>query len=119
MTSLIVNGSGECEQLGLGDDAKFIYKKSQLIKFFEQPSLGPLHFKIYKVVCGGMHSVALSTHGQVFTWGCNDENALGRPGAENEPLLVDGLKTPMTDVTAGDSHTLAYNTHLNVIYMWG
>jgi regulator of chromosome condensation len=36
--------------------------------------------KICKIVCGGMHTVALSTMGKVYTWGNNDDGALGRPG---------------------------------------
>lgn len=34
--------------------------------------------KFVDVVCGGMHTVALSTTGDVWTWGVNDEGALGR-----------------------------------------
>jgi regulator of chromosome condensation len=67
---------------------------------------------ILKIVCGGMHTVALSSLGKVFTWGCNDEGALGREGAENTPLEV-AIPIPVTDVSAGDSHSAAYNTELN------
>ena len=28
--------------------------------------------------CGGMHTVVLSADGGVYTWGVNDEGALGR-----------------------------------------
>ena len=64
--------------------------------------------------------MALSNLGQVFTWGCNDEGALGREGPENSPLQVaDTLKIPMTDITAGDCHTIAYNKNLNQVYCWG
>ncbi len=67
-----------------------------------------------------MHTVALSTHGKVYTWGCNDEGALGREGPENVPMEVaDSLKIPVTDVSAGDSHTIAYNTNINQVYIWG
>lgn len=67
-----------------------------------------------------MHTVALSNLGRVYTWGCNDEGALGREGAENVPLMVaDTLAIPVTDVSAGDSHTIAYNTELNHVYIWG
>lgn len=31
-----------------------------------------------QVVCGGMHTVALSSQGEVWSWGVNDEGALGR-----------------------------------------
>ena len=72
------------------------------------------------MVCGGMHTVALSNLGKVYTWGCNDEGALGRDGPENTPLEVaNTLAIPATDIAAGDSHTLAYNTELNQVYTWG
>ena len=58
-----------------------------------------------------MHTVALASNGSVYTWGCNDEGVLGRPGAENTPILVDGaLNEPVTNIAAGDSHSIAYNT---------
>ena len=67
-----------------------------------------------------MHTVALASNGAVYTWGCNDEGALGRPGPENTPLLVDSaLNIPVTDVSAGDSHSIAYNTHTNQVFYWG
>ena len=67
-----------------------------------------------------MHTVALSTMGKVYTWGCNDEGALGREGPENTPMIVaDSLTIPVTDIAAGDSHTIAYNTNINHVYMWG
>lgn len=34
--------------------------------------------KWVEVACGGMHTVALSSQGEVWTWGVNDEGALGR-----------------------------------------
>lgn len=75
---------------------------------------------IVSIICGGMHTVALASNGSVYTWGCNDEGALGRTGAENTPLLVDGsLNEPVTNISAGDSHSIAYNTQTNKIFYWG
>jgi regulator of chromosome condensation len=31
-----------------------------------------------QVACGGMHTIALDTEGCLWTWGVNDEGALGR-----------------------------------------
>ena len=40
-------------------------------------------FKLFQqvasVVAGGMHTLALSVDGVVYSFGCNDEGALGRP----------------------------------------
>lgn len=114
MSSVLVYGSGECEQLGLGDDAPAEIKKPRLIKLFTPP------IKVRQIACGGMHTLVLTTQGEVYSWGCNDEGALGRSGAENVPMLVDkSLDNPMTNVSAGDSHSIAYNTSLNMIYRWG
>jgi regulator of chromosome condensation len=67
-----------------------------------------------------MHTVALASNGTVWTWGCNDEGALGREGAENIPLQVDkSLQMAITDISAGDSHSCGYNTKENVVYYWG
>lgn len=34
---------------------------------------------IKEVVCGGMHALVLTADGRVFSFGCNDDGALGRP----------------------------------------
>src|SRR5258708_7502476 len=100
MTLVYVFGSGECEQLGkylililffnkkmigLGDDQPSEIKRPKKLNIFD---IGPVGRKIRKIVCGGMHTVALSTAGKVYTWGCNDDAALGREGPENIPLEV-------------------------------
>lgn len=78
------------------------------------------------VACGSMHSIAISTDGSVFTFGCNDECALGRttdhpennsPVDPNETeLLVEETLAAIPEkvdlpkvvkATAGDSHTAA------------
>jgi len=43
--------------------------------------VNPLYKKsVYKIACGGLHSVVLTTDGKAYTFGCNDEGALGRKG---------------------------------------
>lgn len=64
----------------MGDDAPPEIKKPRRIPLFDTGLAGR---RILKIVCGGMHSVALSNQGKVYTWGCNDEGALGRIGPEN------------------------------------
>jgi regulator of chromosome condensation len=105
--------------IGLGDEAPFEIKKPRKPSIFDIGSILPAR-SIIKLVCGGMHTVALASNGSVYTWGCNDEGALGRSGAENTPIRVDeALDIPATDISAGDSHTIAYNTKSNQVYYWG
>ena len=58
---------------------------------------------------------------QVYTFGCNDEGALGRttddPDDESVPEKVE-LPVKVTQVTAGDSHTAAL-TEEGHVYVWG
>ena len=42
------------------------------------------------VKAGGMHTVALTESGRVYTWGCNDEGALGREANCMEDECVPG-----------------------------
>ena len=66
-----------------------------------------------------MHTLALSTTGHVFSFGCNDEKALGREGVENLAMPVTRLPMGMTDIVAGDSHSIAYNSEANKSFYWG
>lgn len=75
---------------------------------------------IIKISCGGLHTVALCSDGVLFSWGNNDDGALGRTGPENTPMRVDGaLNIPITDITTGDCHSIAYSTLLNKVFFWG
>lgn len=57
---------------------------------------------------GGMHSLCLTENGEVWSFGCNDEGALGRDtseeGSEFKPQKID-LPTDCIRITAGDSHS--------------
>ena len=80
----------------------------------------PLLKPIVQIACGGMHTVALASNGVLLSWGCNDDGALGREGAENTPLRVDGaLNVPVDGIAVGDCHTIAYNTQANKVFYWG
>ena len=74
---------------------------------------------IVKLSCGGMHTAAIATSGAVFTWGCNDEGALGRSGSEDKPMYVSKLPIRCNDVTTGDSHTVFVNTETSQAFFCG
>lgn len=104
-------GNGDVGQLGLGPD---ILEKTR-------PALLSLPEEIVQVCAGGMHTVCVSQTGKVYTFGCNDESALGRDtseeGSETEPGLVD-LPEHIVQVSAGDSHTAALSDN-GKVFVWG
>jgi len=104
-------GNGDVGQLGLGPD---IMEKTR-------PGLVNLEEEIVQVCAGGMHTVCLSVSGKVYTFGCNDENALGRDtseeGTETYPGLVE-LPEKIVQVSAGDSNTAALSER-GKVFVWG
>ncbi|CAH2221739.1 regulator of chromosome condensation isoform X2 [Pelobates cultripes] len=93
-------GQGDVGQLGLGED----------VMERKRPALVPLPEEIVQAEAGGMHTVCLGASGTIYTFGCNDEGALGRDtaeeGSETTPGKVE-LSEKVVQVSAGDSHTAA------------
>ncbi|XP_038217068.1 regulator of chromosome condensation isoform X2 [Zerene cesonia] len=105
-------GQGDVGQLGLGEDV------IETTKFKVVSALGN---KIVDACAGGMHTVALDTDGKVWTFGCNDEGALGRPTANEQEEGTPGpvkLPAPAVKISAGDSHSAALLENGDV-YAWG
>ena len=73
--SLFSLGQGDTGQLGLGEDI-MERKKPSLVRGVEG--------KVVAVAAGGMHTVCLTSNGAVWSFGCNDEGALGRHIDEDE-----------------------------------
>jgi len=102
----------------------------------QRPRRRPFHVStitepVAQAVCGSAHSVAVDFSGwKVWTFGCNDEKALGRPiGDPDDTELLDeeiheavptevDLPHPIVKVTAGDSHT-AVLTDIGSVWVWG
>lgn len=89
--------------------------------------------RVLAVACGGMHTVALAEDGTVYTWGVNDEGALGRPTSGtawegtaardmDDPALPGRAQLPegvrAVQVVAGDGFTFAL-TEDGEVYGWG
>ncbi|XP_077541768.1 regulator of chromosome condensation-like isoform X3 [Haemaphysalis longicornis] len=108
-----VVGQGDVGQLGLGPD---VLEKARFTPI-------PVLDNIVDVTSGGMHTLCLTADGQVFSFGCNDEGALGRPTSsleptsESTPALVK-LPEPIAQLSAGDSHSAALAVS-GTVYMWG
>ncbi|PKU27712.1 regulator of chromosome condensation [Limosa lapponica baueri] len=104
-------GQGDVGQLGLGED----------VMERKKPALVTLPEMMVQVEAGGMHTVCLSQTGKIYTFGCNDEGALGRDtsaeGSETTPGVVE-LQEKVVQVSAGDSHTAAL-TEDGRVFVWG
>ncbi|XP_043972438.1 regulator of chromosome condensation [Gambusia affinis] len=108
---VLVLGQGDVGQLGLGEN----------ITERRKPALLSLPERMVQVVAGGMHTVCLGEIGHVYTFGCNDEGALGRDTSEEGSEMVPGkliLNEKVVQVSAGDSHTAAL-TEDGSVYICG
>ncbi|XP_065821674.1 probable E3 ubiquitin-protein ligase HERC1 isoform X4 [Labrus bergylta] len=104
-------GGGDNGKLGHGDNNR-VYRP----KVVEA-----LHgFIIRKVCAGSQSSLALTSAGQVFAWGCG--SCLGCGSSETtslRPRFIEDLSiTKIIDISCGDSHCLALS-HENEVYAWG
>ena len=120
-------GQDDCAQLGINTDLTDDEEG-------KEPSYSPtvvpqlLNYPIIQVAAGGLHSAALTDDGYVYTWGCNDDGALGRitqtdlEQALPTKLPPDGFHPEdygeIVAVVAGNSHTL-YLTLKGHVYMCG
>ena len=97
-------GNGACEPAAL----------PQLVA-----SLASVH--VSAVSCGGLHTVAVSDAGSVWTWGNGDSGRLGHGNEQNvlTPKLVDALANcRVVCVSAGLYCTMA-STAAGHLYSWG
>ncbi|CAD5125687.1 DgyrCDS13894 [Dimorphilus gyrociliatus] len=105
-------GQNDAGQLGVGDS----------ITERKKPAKVNIPEEIVFIAAGGMHSLAVSVSGKVFSWGCNDEGALGRDISEDDGYLPLEVKFPedvkIHSVSAGDAHSAAL-TNAGDIYVWG
>ncbi|KAJ1656952.1 hypothetical protein IWQ61_003574 [Dispira simplex] len=110
---VLVFGNGDCGQLGLGEDI-LQRKKPYPLQALDDKD-------IVDIAAGGLHNMALAKDGRLFSWGCNDQKALGREGDEMEPaevkVEVNGERVHFIKMACGDSVTVALTDH--GVYSWG
>lgn len=85
-----------------------------------RPSLVKTLENIVDICAGGMHTVCLNKDGIVFTFGCDDEGALGREATDENSFEPGQVYLPgsAVQVTAGDSHSAALLDDGRV-FAWG
>ena len=74
-----------------------------------------------QVACGELHTLLLSSYGEVLSCGCGAQGALGHGRDSNEPQArrIDALATiPVTQISAGNAHSSAV-TATGSVYTWG
>ncbi|KAJ4833183.1 RCC1 domain-containing protein rug3, mitochondrial [Turnera subulata] len=108
---LWVWGKGDGGRLGLGhENPAFV------------PTLNPyINGPVTSLALGGIHSVALTNSGQVFTWGYGGFGALGHSVYHRElfPRLVQGpWQGKITHIATSGTHTAAV-TESGELYTWG
>lgn len=122
-------GTNPFGALGLGEDVT--EKPRAALVDITRPDGTPA--EIVQVVAGGMHTAALDRDGSVYTWGVNDEGALGRPtsGSAWEKAPDSEKEDPSTPgparlpagvraaaVAAGDGFTFVV-TDAGAVWGWG
>ena len=112
---VMIVGNGDCGQLGLGDGDDDTRDSLVPLVVASLSAQG-----IVSIACGGMHTVAVTVDGKLWTWGNNDDEALGRLGNESLPGLVEGglRGVHVQMVSAGDSHSAALSRDGRV-FTWG
>ncbi|KAI3438963.1 hypothetical protein D9Q98_001377 [Chlorella vulgaris] len=124
---VFVFGDGDCGQLGLGEDVTERLRPCPVSVDGKQ---------VLQIACGGMHTVVLTEDRQIFSWGVNDEGALGREtagelweksgnasGQPGDPYVPGKVAVPqeagtVVQLSAGDSHTCAL-TAMGAVWAWG
>ncbi|XP_059449952.1 RCC1 domain-containing protein RUG3, mitochondrial isoform X3 [Corylus avellana] len=104
-------GKGDGGRLGFGhENPAFV------------PTLNPHLDSVRSVALGGLHSVALSSVGEVFTWGYGGFGALGHSVYHREllPRLVKGSWSgKICDIATSGTHTAAITESANSNYELG
>ncbi|KAF0685591.1 Aste57867_22559 [Aphanomyces stellatus] len=102
-----------------------MYKTSWMIHFSDLRSdLLTQGRHISSLELGETHTVALTNHGEIYTFGWNDKGQLGcstKVKCSSKPMLLSPVLFQMatvSQVVVGDDHTLAL-THMGSVYSWG
>ena len=103
------NNFGQLGELASGDGS---------VRYTSKPLRIKTGFAVARIDAGLFYTVALSTQGDVFTWGWNGMGQLGVEGvsASAKPLRVTGLSN-VCQIAAGQGHVLVVKN--SGVYAWG
>lgn len=142
-----VFGSGDTGELGLGNVRRDGKKPKNVFRPRLNDLLSAGKTGIVQIAVGGMHCVALSYDNKLYTWGVNDNGALGRDTSkdpketedaesdsdsddddiglnakESTPAAIPSKSFPegtkFAQVVAGGSHSFVLTT-TGLVYGWG
>ncbi|KAH8585182.1 regulator of chromosome condensation [Cryptosporidium sp. chipmunk genotype I] len=68
-------GSGECDQLGMKES---LLDEDLCLKIPKRIETISKDYNIVDIASGALHNLILTDQGEIFSWGCNDDGALGR-----------------------------------------
>jgi regulator of chromosome condensation len=115
--SLVVSSSGEMFAFGRGDSGQLGTNEVSMKTagdFCAKPvkPVLPADVKIAFIGCGGNHNLALTTKGEVYSWGYGDMSALGHGKDDDEflPKKINFEKAKIknikvTQVAGGGQHS--------------
>lgn len=110
--NLLACGQNDVGQLGFNPDD--VPEKTR-------PALVADIKEVVDVKAGGMHSLALTKSGEIWSFGCNDEGALGRDTSEEGSEMVPAkitLPKKAVKISCGDSHS-ACLLEDGSVWAWG
>ena len=114
--------------LAVGDNGMAQLGLKSAISERQNPQPVPLPELLLQITTGPLHSVCLTEKNQIYTFGCNDEHALGRIVNEDDDddqadqfglvemsEILDLNHEKIIQIVAGDSHTLVLS-NLGKVY---
>jgi len=120
--ALALTSAGRVLAWGEGDDDELGAPAPQLISRVPVPVRLPARVRIRAVSAGVLSSMALSTTGQVWTWGDNSRGELGTGSTAAHSLRPALVRLPagtsVRQITAGDENDLVL-TARGTILAWG
>jgi len=111
--------------LVFGEDDVMEIKRAKKIDLFNNDGSDEIPQGISEKVpisllnCGGMHTCVLTPNGVAYSWGCNDDGALGRQGGNDAVPERVPLSQPVDGLALGGSHSVFYNTELSTAFFCG